>query len=102
MLPDRECGTCAFYYCDAVGDYGSPPYEIGCRKYDRDPKAFKAESGLPDDPAELDGFPFLDAPPCYEVEFWYTDFAENLDGSQESLDAAYERFRAYLDQGHPL
>lgn len=85
-----------------MGDYGSPPYEIGCRLYDRDPEAFPSVSGLKGDPGDDDNFPFDDAPPCYEPEFWHTDFAEDLDGSEESFEAAYQRFRAFLDQGHPL
>ena len=102
MLPNRECGTCTHYYCDAMGDYGSPPYEIGCRRFDRDEKAFVEVSGITGDPGDRDDFPFEDAPPCYEVEFWHTDFCLDVDGSQASLDAAYDRFRAFLDQGHPL
>lgn len=103
MLPDKACENCSHYYCDAMGDYGSGPYEIGCREYDRDPEGFKKLTGIDGDPGELDNFPFgTDAPPCYEVEFWCTDFANDMDGSQEKLDAAYERFKAYVEQGHPL
>ncbi len=85
-----------------MGDYGSGPYDIGCRKYDNDPEAFAAKTGIDGDPGDSDDFPFNDPPPCYEVEFWCTDFANDLNGSEEQLNDAYLLFRAYLDHGHPL
>ena len=102
MLPSQACETCTHYYCDAMGDYGSPPYEIGCRFYDNDPEGFKAKSGISDDPGDHEDFPFNDAPGCYEVEFWHTDFCNDLDGSEERLNEAYALFKAYLDEGTPL
>ena len=104
MLPDKACENCSFYYCDAMGDYGSGPHEIGCRKYDNDPEGFKAPTGISDDPGELERFPFIgdEVPPCYSVEFWCTEFANDMDGSEERLNAAYERFRAFLDNNEPL
>ena len=88
MMPSRECATCANYRCYGVGDYGSPPYEVYCTEDD----------SMEDNP----DFPFTPAPACYTPDFWQTEFAKDVDGSESSLDEAYQRFRAYVDQGVPL
>ena len=95
-MPERTCETCTYYRCEALGDYGSGPIELGCRLYDTEPERFKR------DPEDDPHFPYDPAPDCYEVEFWCTDFAEDVDGSDASFDAAYQRFRDFLDKGHPL
>jgi hypothetical protein len=96
MLPERTCETCTHYRTEAMGDYGSGPSEVTCALYEKHPDRFAS------DPAENDDFPFSDAPECYEPDFWTTEFANDLDGSQERLDVAYERFKAFMDHGHPL
>jgi hypothetical protein len=85
-----------------VGDYGSGPHEIRCARYDKNPETFATISGITTDPEKDEDFPYAEAPGCYEVEFWQTDFTNNLDGTQENLDVAYDRFRAFMDLGHPL
>ncbi len=95
-LPERTCETCTHYTCEAMGDYGSGPFEVRCRLFDREPDRFKV------DPEDDENFPYDPAPDCYELEFWHTDFANDLNGSEEQLNEAYLLFRAYLDQDHPL
>lgn len=101
-IPERTCENCTHYVSEALGDYGSGPFEERCALYDNDPKKFVKLSGITSDPEEDDRFPYSEAPDCFEVEFWRTEFAHDLDGSQERLDEAYERFKAFMDQGHPL
>ena len=101
-MPEKTCETCKHYISEALGDYGSAPYEERCSRYDNDPSKFAKLTGITGDPEEDKRFPYSEAPCCYEAEFWHTEFAHDLDGSQERLDAAYERFKAFMDHGHPL
>ena len=43
---------------------------------------------------EKEGFPF-DKTNCkrFQMEFWKSEFAEEVDGSDESLERAYEKFK---------
>ena len=88
MLPERTCENCDCYRCYAVGDYGSGPYEIYCTKVD--------------DKEDDEDFPHTPAPDCYEPNFWLSAFANDVDGTEEGLDNAFKRFRAYVEQGVPL
>ena len=98
----RTCETCTHYISEAMGDFGSGPFEERCGRYDSDPLKFMKLTGITCDPEDDKRFPYSEAPCCYEAEFWCTEYAQDLDGSQERLDDAYERFRAFMDHGHPL
>ena len=98
----RTCETCTHYISEALEDDGSGPFEERCGRYDSDPLKFMKLTGITCDPEDDKRFPYSEAPCCYEAEFWCTEYAQDLDGSQERLHDAYERFRAFMDHGHPL
>ena len=58
----------------------------------------EATADITDDADSSDGETLEDE----DMVFAYLDFLYGPDGTQESTDAAYDRFRAFLDQGHPL
>lgn len=95
-LPKKACQNCSRYACEGMGEYGTWPYDEYCRLFDAEPEEFKKISGIIIDPRDDEDFPYEKAPPCFRHEFWLSPFAEEVDGSEESLERAYEKFDKFL------
>lgn len=73
------CRKCQYYGCEGIEgrDYWWPE----CRRPEN--------SRL----SNLKSFPFKTKRPCFQLSFWHSEFADMVDGSEESLGKALKLYR---------
>jgi hypothetical protein len=91
-----SCEQCTYYVDDSEpegpqGLYACESYHDG--RLDELLKQPEMDGNIPIcDPSEDEAFPYDPAPLCFELDFWCSEFAKMVDGSDESLARAYKAF----------
>ena len=78
----RTCESCVYFNQEWDGEC----FEIYCGDYCLKPGQEHFSN--------LKSFPFAKLMPCFEADFWHTEFAEQFSGEGELLDSP--AFKAYL------
>lgn len=73
---DRKCTKCSFYYEEWEGEYGGWYCGSWC------------QFGKREHYGNLKTFPFKNGCKDFVIEFWFSEFAEMIDGTDESYDKA--------------
>ena len=89
------CEQCAYFYDDSEPE--GPSGQYICLSYHDGRQEKLAAEGLDgeiplSDPWEDEAFPYDPAPPCFELDFWHSEFAKMVDGTDESLARAHKAF----------
>jgi hypothetical protein len=80
------CESCEYYELESDGDYGQYRWSV-CQK--------RPTMG------NLLSFPFKKAMPCFRLAFWHSEFAAEVNDSNESYTQAVAKWKAKYPGGRP-
>jgi len=86
-IKKANCHSCAYLSSESCG--GEPEYSVSwpiCSK-----KGHERYE-------HLKPFPFKTEQKCWKPEFWASKFADDIDGSHDSVMSAIERFKQAVDK----
>jgi len=77
---ERSCTKCAYYGEEHEGEYGGTLVGVYCHKPGQERFG------------NLKTFPFKNKRHCFVIDFWHSEFTDEIDGSEKSLDEAFRRY----------